>query len=103
MPSVEIPLTKDGEPGEAKSYELKLAPPGFSEWACTLKRLDTGNVYRVAREHSGSWRCTCEDTTFKGYRKRNALECKHCISARALYAFVRKLDSESAALRGREV
>jgi hypothetical protein len=92
--TVAIPVTKDGEPGEPKSYELRLAPPGFSEWACTLTRLDTGSTYRVAREATGAWRCQCEDNTYKGYRKRNAPECKHITAGRGLYALCRVLAQE---------
>ena len=85
--TVEIP---DAE-GEVHSYSIESAPEGLDAWACSLRRLDGegDSPYRVARNLSGSWRCSCGDSIYRA-RKESRL-CKHARAARNIALLIDRL------------
>lgn len=85
VPTLEIP---DAE-GELHSYTLSPAPPGLDEWACLVKRTDTGAVYRVALGPRGRWACSCHDYRYRSGKLPAA--CKHCQAVKGLRALMEAL------------
>lgn len=73
--TIEIPDAQ----GELWAYRLEV--PRARPLRVRLTRLDTGAVHEVAAVGSGAWRCSCEDSTFRGWRKRPpAVCCKHVVA-----------------------
>lgn len=81
--------------GELFAYLVREVPPGLSDFAVTLERLDTGAVHRVVFEFR-RWRCSCEDST---YRRHKRGCCKHIPAGQAFRALARLFRREDRPLR----
>ena len=60
--------------GELHAYSVSVFRR--EPWHVALTRLDTKAAHEV-RQVGAAWKCTCEDTTYRGHLKREEPECKH--------------------------
>lgn len=86
----EIPDSK----GEVHSYSLARTPEGFDAFAVSLTRLDGkgSSPHRVAVNHAGRWRCTCEDAKYRPNRRGRCIHVTFCV--RPLYALICRLTAK---------
>lgn len=80
--------------GEVYSYAAAAAPEGLDEWACTLRRTDTGATHRLAVNGRGRWRCSCLDNVYRNRRHRSrgrGAPCKHLEAVMNLKRFLDSL------------
>ncbi len=77
----------EGAGGELFSYAVSVTADDADLFALVLRKLGgDAEPYRVEKPSGRAWTCTCADTTYKGFRRRNQLECKHTRTARAVKA-----------------
>ena len=80
--------------GEVHAYSLRRVPPGLSDWAIEVTRLDTGEAHRVSLSGT-SWRCGCPDWRYRrGREGQPGRGCKHVRGVRDVYLFLRQLEAE---------
>src|SRR3954462_14470246 len=67
--------------GELHLYEIRPASPAVGLRAVWVRRLDTGQEYRVAQLSPTRWECACPAWV---YLRRKQGDCKHVLAVRPL-------------------
>ncbi len=68
----------DTDDAEGAAYEFTPCDRGADEVALECANLESGEVYRVARDGGGEWRCSCPDMIYSRRRNRKRPPGGHC-------------------------
>jgi hypothetical protein len=87
----------EGDDGEEHPYEFLPCELKEDEVALECANLEGGEVYRVARDRDGVWRCSCPDMIYSRRRKRKRPRGAHCKHIEALFEYLILMEAMSMA------